>query len=100
MTTVWQVQEAKNRFSEMIEQTLSQGPQVITRHGRAVVRVVAAVTGEDVAASAAVPATVQSTPQATAQPDGFAQYLLSVPRADDFPLPVRRSRKHPVQLGG
>ena len=92
MTTVWQVQEAKNRFSEMIEQTLSQGPQVITRHGRAVVRVVAAAAGDDVAASAAVPA--------TAQPDGFAQYLLSVPRVDDFALPVRRSRKHPVQLGG
>jgi prevent-host-death family protein len=29
----WQVQEAKQRFSEMIRAVTSQGPQVITRHG-------------------------------------------------------------------
>lgn len=36
----WQVQEAKNRFSELIEETLSKGPQVVTRHGKPLVRVV------------------------------------------------------------
>ena len=29
----WQLQEAKNRLSELIERALSEGPQVITRHG-------------------------------------------------------------------
>jgi len=29
----WQIQEAKQRFSEMIRAVASQGPQVITRHG-------------------------------------------------------------------
>jgi prevent-host-death family protein len=29
----WQIQEAKQRFSEMIRAVRSQGPQVITRHG-------------------------------------------------------------------
>lgn len=29
----WQIQEAKQRFSEMIRAVTSQGPQVITRHG-------------------------------------------------------------------
>jgi prevent-host-death family protein len=29
----WQIQEAKQRFSEMIRAATSKGPQVITRHG-------------------------------------------------------------------
>lgn len=29
----WQLQEAKSRFSELVDQTLSQGPQTITRRG-------------------------------------------------------------------
>jgi len=29
----WQLQEAKNRFSEVVNQALHQGPQVITRRG-------------------------------------------------------------------
>ena len=29
----WQVQEAKARFSELIETTLADGPQIITRRG-------------------------------------------------------------------
>ena len=29
----WQLQEAKNRLSELIDRVLSDGPQVITRHG-------------------------------------------------------------------
>lgn len=31
--SVWQVQEAKNKFSEMLDAALEQGPQIITRHG-------------------------------------------------------------------
>ena len=30
---VWQLQEAKNRFSQVVEQAIKQGPQLITRHG-------------------------------------------------------------------
>lgn len=33
MKRVWQLQEAKNKFSEVVEQALSQGPQVVTRRG-------------------------------------------------------------------
>ncbi|NCP41301.1 MAG: type II toxin-antitoxin system Phd/YefM family antitoxin [Rhodoferax sp.] len=91
MNAIWQVQEAKNRFSEMIEQALSTGPQVITRHGRPVVRVVAANGSAD-ATTAAKPSALEI--------DGFTQYLLTMPRADDFQLPVRRSRKHAVPLAG
>jgi len=32
----WQIQEAKARFSELIERALKEGPQTVTRHGKAV----------------------------------------------------------------
>ena len=31
--TKWQLQEAKSRFSELIDDTLEKGPQVVTRRG-------------------------------------------------------------------
>ncbi len=85
----WQVQEAKNRFSEVIEQALRHGPQVVTRHGKPVVHVVS------VADSAA---TTRPTD------DGFATYLLSAPHVPEESDPVlqappRRTRKSPVRLG-
>ena len=33
MTHVWQLQEAKNKLSEVVEAALTNGPQVITRRG-------------------------------------------------------------------
>ena len=36
----WQIQDAKQRFSEMIRAVTSEGPQVITRHGEDVAVVV------------------------------------------------------------
>jgi prevent-host-death family protein len=37
----WQLQEAKNRLSELVDQALESGPQVITRRGRDAVVVLA-----------------------------------------------------------
>ena len=31
---VWQLQEAKNRFSELVEKAQKNGPQIVTKHGR------------------------------------------------------------------
>jgi prevent-host-death family protein len=31
--SVWQLQEAKNKLSELVEHALRQGPQIITRRG-------------------------------------------------------------------
>ncbi|GAA0433294.1 antitoxin [Acrocarpospora corrugata] len=36
----WQVQEAKQRFSEVVRRAVSEGPQVVTRHGEEVAVVV------------------------------------------------------------
>ena len=88
MSTTWQIQEAKNRFSEMLERARSDGPQIITRHGRAVARVVA--TGDPALG-------MQTQSPAT---DGFASYLLGAPKVGGLEAPVRRSRKSGVTLGG
>ena len=31
----WPVQDAKARFSELLESSLSKGPQLVTKHGKA-----------------------------------------------------------------
>ena len=70
----WQVQEAKTRFSEVIERARTEGPQTITRHGveRAVV-----LSIEEYRAPVAH------------QPD-FKAHLLGGPKVDD--LSVERDR--------
>ncbi len=42
MNNVWQLQTAKNRFSELVDRALTTGPQVVTRRGKEVVVVVPA----------------------------------------------------------
>lgn len=64
----WPVHEAKRRLSELIERTLSEGPQVITRHGKA---------------RAVVVSMAEYRRLEAAQPD-FKAYLLSGPKVDDF----------------
>jgi antitoxin Phd len=40
MDSVWQIQDAKNKLSEVITRALTQGPQLITKHGEKTVVVV------------------------------------------------------------
>lgn len=40
MKNVWQLQEAKNQFSLVVDNALTQGPQTVTRHGEPTVMVV------------------------------------------------------------
>ena len=74
-TAVWQVQEAKNHFSEVIERALREGPQTVTRHGKPVVRVVA-VGGEE----------------APRKGDGFAEFLFSIPKVEGFAEAIEDGR--------
>ncbi len=46
MSTAWQLQDAKNRFSRVVEDALREGPQTVTRRGEPVVVVVAIETWE------------------------------------------------------
>jgi prevent-host-death family protein len=38
----WQLQEAKSRFSEIVERSLTEGPQMVTRRGVEAVVILAA----------------------------------------------------------
>ena len=40
MNDVWEIQDAKNKLSEVITRALKEGPQLITRHGEKTVVVV------------------------------------------------------------
>jgi prevent-host-death family protein len=42
----WQVQEAKARFSELVQKAIEEGPQTVSRHGEEVVVVVSAAQFE------------------------------------------------------
>lgn len=44
---LWQLQEAKNRLSEVIQAAERSGPQTITRHGQPVVLVVPITPGHE-----------------------------------------------------
>ena len=85
MQSVWQVQEAKNRFSELIELTLLYGPQTVTRHGRAVVQMVPIKEPRE--------GELGPAPEPT-ESDRFTRHLLSAPSpGQDIELPRRRNRK-------
>lgn len=34
MSNIWQLQDAKSKFSELVERALADGAQIVTRHGR------------------------------------------------------------------
>jgi prevent-host-death family protein len=34
MSDLWQLQEAKNKFSSLVERAQNDGPQVVTKHGK------------------------------------------------------------------
>lgn len=38
----WQLQEAKAKFSELVQRAMEEGPQAVTRHGKDVVVVISA----------------------------------------------------------
>jgi antitoxin Phd len=64
----WQLQEAKTKFSEVIEEATTKGPQIITRHG----------------AERAVVLSIAEYRALTAHKPDLRAYLLGGPRFDDF----------------
>lgn len=69
-TSRWQIQEAKSRFSEVIERARKKGPQIITRHGT----------------ERAVVLSIDDFQALTAHKPGFKEYLLGGPKVDEFEI--------------
>lgn len=42
MSHAWQLQEAKNKFSNLVERAQKEGPQIVTKHGKEAVVVLSA----------------------------------------------------------
>ncbi|MDA0637976.1 type II toxin-antitoxin system Phd/YefM family antitoxin [Nonomuraea sp. MCN248] len=81
---IWQLQEAKQRFSEVVRKAHDEGPQIVTRHGQDVAVVI------DMAEYRRLKGE---------QPD-FKEFLLNAPDWDDD-LEFPRSKELPreVDLG-
>jgi antitoxin Phd len=79
---VWQVQEAKTRLSEVIEEANSKGPQFITRHG----------------AERAVILSIRDYRALTAHKPNLKEYLLGGPKVDSFEVPRDRDKGRKVSL--
>ena len=41
MGNIWQLQEAKNKFSNLVDKARHDGPQVVTKHGKESVVIIA-----------------------------------------------------------
>ena len=72
----WQVQEAKQRFSEVLREASAGGPQLITRHGDEI----------------AVVLSIDDYRQIAQPRRPLSAYLLDVPKGDDLDLDLDRDR--------
>jgi prevent-host-death family protein len=77
--TRWQLQEAKQQFSRVVEQARTEGPQTVTRHGREVVIILDVAEYERLRGDT-----------------DFKRFLLDGPRFDD--LPLERSTELPRRV--
>jgi antitoxin Phd len=65
VNNIWQIQEAKSKFSELIDRAISQGVQVVTRRGK----------------KTAVVLPFEEYERLTKQTGNLVQYLLNSPFA-------------------
>jgi len=79
---VWQVQEAKTRLSELIEEADTKGPQIITRHG----------------SERAVILSISDYRALTKREPNLKQYLLGGPKIDSFEVTRSRDTGRKVDL--
>jgi antitoxin Phd len=79
--SAWQVQDAKARFSELLEATISKGPQIVTRRG--------------VEAAVLVPIQEWRRLQDAARPDLKSVLLARGPRFDNIIPGNRALRRRP-----
>ena len=81
MTRTWQVQDAKARFSELLETSLAEGPQVVTKRG--------------VEAAVLVPIAQWRRLEKMARPD-LKELLLAPEARTDALTPPRKKHRHRV----
>jgi prevent-host-death family protein len=78
----WQLQQAKTRLSEVIEEAHAKGPQIITRHG----------------AERAVVLSMEDYRALTACKPNLKEYLLGGPKVESFEIEYDRDTGREVEL--
>jgi prevent-host-death family protein len=78
MNNVWQLQDAKSKFSKLIEQALTHGAQIVTRRGQKTVVIVS----------------FDEYQRLTKQTDSLAQFLLASPLSGSD-LTIERDKSTP-----
>jgi antitoxin Phd len=78
----WQLQEAKQRFSELIRHARAHGPQVVTKHGEEV----------------AVVVSIEEYRRLTDELPSFKELLLAAPDLDALEISRPRERARVVEL--
>ncbi len=77
----WQLQQAKNRFSELVEAALRKGPQEVTRHGKPAVVVLSKEEYDRL-----------TNKNATPKQD-FIDFMLNGPKIDDIDEILEEGRR-------
>lgn len=79
----WKLQDAKARFSEVVDRALADGPQIVTRHGT---NAVVVISFEQF--------------RATAPAQNFRSFLLSSQGVSDLPLTRKKhlARKNEFEV--
>ncbi|MGD0830354.1 MAG: type II toxin-antitoxin system Phd/YefM family antitoxin [Terracidiphilus sp.] len=78
----WQVQEAKTRLSEVIEEARSKGPQIITRHSK----------------ERAVILSIEEYRSLVAHKPDLKAYLLGGPKVENFEIERERDTGREIDL--
>jgi len=81
MNNIWQLQDAKSKFSELVERTLVNGVQIITRRGRKTVVVLPFDEYERLAKTA----------------DSLKQFMLAYPMVGSE-LTIERDKRPPRDI--
>ena len=81
MNNIWQLQEAKSKFSELVERALANGAQIVTRRGRKTVVVLPFDEYERLAKPT----------------DSLAQFLLASPMPGSE-LTIERDKRPPREI--
>jgi antitoxin Phd len=79
---VWQIQQAKTRLSELIEDADTKGPQIITRHGT----------------ERAVLLSIKDYRALSAHQPNLKQYLLGGPKVESFEIPRDRDSGRDIRF--
>jgi antitoxin Phd len=82
MNNIWQLQEAKSKFSQVVDRALAHGAQIITRRGR----------------NAVVVLPYAEYQRLTRQDGSLSQFLLSSPLAGSE-LAIERDQDLPREIG-